>query len=217
MTVNFEKLIQPQSSGVASWCKIEHWWLQASRHIDWGTTVKMARSIQNTLFLFAIALLSGLTLTIWLLPLSINSQPPPNVSAILFEEFLSPTIVQKRPVQDTIPEPEPGEIISTVAVTVTVTSLITGGILPDAYSLSQNYPNPFNSSTVIQYALPEAAWVRLEVFNMLGQAVATLVDGNQQAGVHSYNWNANNFASGIYFYRMTAGNFRDSKKMVIVK
>ena len=113
-------------------------------------------------------------------------------------------------------EPEPGGTGSTLAVTVTVTSLITG-ILPDAYSLSQNYPNPFNSSTVIQYELPEATWVRLEVYNMLGQAVATLVDGNQQAGFHSYNWNANNFASGIYFYRITAGKFRASKKMVIIK
>ena len=147
----------------------------------------------------------------------ITAEPPPEISATLLEEFYLSTI-QKKPPPPEITEPEAGGTISTVAVTVTVTSLITGDpTLPDAYSLSQNYPNPFNSSTVIQYDLPEAAWVRLEVYNMLGQAVATLVDGYQQAGVHSYNWNANNFASGIYFYRITAGNFRASKKMVIIK
>ena len=146
----------------------------------------------------------------------ITAEPPPEISATLLEEFYSSTIEKKPPPEDT--EPEPGVTGSTLAVTVTVTSLITGDpTLPDAYSLSQNYPNPFNSSTVIQYELPEAAWVRLEVYNMLGQVVTTLVDGNRQAGFHSYNWNANNFASGIYFYRITAGKFRASRKMVIVK
>ncbi len=175
-----------------------------------------AKSIGNIVILLIIALSSGLTLTILPLALPVIAQPPPEISATLLEEFNSSTIQKKPPPEDTEPEPETGGTGSTLAVTVTVTSLITG-ILPDAYSLSQNYPNPFNSSTVIQYELPEAAWVRLEVFNMLGQAVATLVDGNQQAGVYSYNWNANNFASGIYFYRITAGNFSASKKMVIIK
>lgn len=217
MTANYEKLIQqPRNSAADRWCQIEHWWLKTIKYIDQGTSVLMAKSLPNFLFLLTMTLLSGLTLTIWLLPLPINAQPPPEISAALLEDFQSSTIQKKPPPQ--IIEPETGATNSTLAVTVTVTSLITGDpTLPDAYSLSQNYPNPFNSSTVIQYELPEAAWVRLEVYNMLGQAVATLVDGNQQAGVYSYNWNADNFASGIYFYRITAGNFSASKKMVIIK
>ena len=217
MTANYEKLIQqPRNSAADRWCQIEHWWLKIIKYIDQGTSVLMAKSLPNFLFLLTTTLLSGLTFTIWLLPLPINAQPPPKISATLLEDFQSSTIQKKPPPQ--INEPETGATNSTLAVTVTVTSLITGDpTLPDAYSLSQNYPNPFNSSTVIQYELPEAAWVRLEVYNMLGQAVATLVDGNQQAGVHSFNWNANKFASGIYFYRITAGNFNASKKMVIIK
>src|SRR5207245_2648650 len=81
--------------------------------------------------------------------------------------------------------------------------------LPTEYSLQQNYPNPFNPSTTLRYELPEPATVRLSIYNMLGQEVARLVDGNMDAGYHSVEWNSrtnSGFAlpSGVYIYRMEA-------------
>ncbi len=94
--------------------------------------------------------------------------------------------------------------------------------LPTEFSLSQNYPNPFNPSTTIQFSLPGASDVRLEVLNILGQVVATLVNDQQEAGYHTIDWNGkdgggNSVASGIYFYRITAGDYQESKKMLLLK
>jgi len=96
------------------------------------------------------------------------------------------------------------------------------GALPLHYSLSQNYPNPFNPETEIRYAVPERAFVRLEVFNLLGQKVANLVDGSHAAGEYSVRWNGSDdrgvsLASGIYFYRLQAGEFSDTRKMIFLK
>ena len=76
--------------------------------------------------------------------------------------------------------------------------------LPDAFALFQNYPNPFNPSTRIAFAMPRAARVSLQVYNVLGQRVATLVEGELEAGRHQATWHASRFASGIYFYVLTA-------------
>ncbi len=91
------------------------------------------------------------------------------------------------------------------------------GLVPSEYSLGDAYPNPFNPVTTIEFDLPEAVQVRLEVFNMLGQSVATLVDRFVNAGHHSANWNGIGMASGVYLYRLTAGDFVDTKKMVLLK
>ncbi len=89
--------------------------------------------------------------------------------------------------------------------------------IPTEYSLSQNYPNPFNPSTVITYGLPEAGHVSLTLFNLLGEEVATLVNENRSAGIHSVQFNASNLSSGLYIYRIIAGSFIETNKMVLMK
>ena len=93
--------------------------------------------------------------------------------------------------------------------------------IPAAFSLKQNYPNPFNPSTKIEYDLPENANVKLVIYNMLGEQVATLVNKVQAAGIYNFVWNAGKTSSGIYFYRLTAdaGNQKFTKiyKMMLLK
>jgi hypothetical protein len=88
---------------------------------------------------------------------------------------------------------------------------------PDKLSLSQNYPNPFNASTTIKYTLPTQSDVRIEIYNILGQGVATLFEGNRQAGYHTVTWQADNYPSGVYFARLQAGGRSENVKMVLLK
>ena len=88
---------------------------------------------------------------------------------------------------------------------------------PDHYVLEQNRPNPFNPSTNIRYYLRDAGKVKLTVYNIMGEEVAVLVDNTQSAGYHTVNFEGSNLPSGIYFYRLKAGDFSDIKKMIIVK
>jgi pectin methylesterase-like acyl-CoA thioesterase len=86
---------------------------------------------------------------------------------------------------------------------------------PTEYTLSQNYPNPFNPSTTIQFSLPVRSLVKLEIFNILGQNVCTLVNGELAGGFHRMVWNANGAASGMYLYRITAGSVQDPGKKFV--
>jgi carboxypeptidase family protein/type IX secretion system substrate protein len=90
-------------------------------------------------------------------------------------------------------------------------------VLPTVYSLDQNYPNPFNPYTTIQFGLPEANWVEIGLYNILGQRVMQLVNSYRQAGHHKVTFDASKLASGIYFYRIEAGEFVKSHKMVLLK
>ncbi len=88
---------------------------------------------------------------------------------------------------------------------------------PNTYSLSQNYPNPFNPTTNIQYSLMKQGLVTMDVYNVLGQKVMTLVNSVQTAGSHVVTFNASRFASGVYFYQIKSGSFESVKKMLLLK
>jgi len=96
------------------------------------------------------------------------------------------------------------------------TDVVEAGKIPNEFELHQNYPNPFNPSTTIRYALPERSHVTLTVFNALGQQVATLVQGEMEAGYHEAVFDAVGLASGVYLYRLTAGAFVETRKLVLV-
>jgi predicted esterase len=92
-----------------------------------------------------------------------------------------------------------------------------GQMIPTTYALKQNYPNPFNPNTIINYQLPMTNDVELSIYNLLGQKVSTLVHERQQVGYHQVEWDASRFSSGIYYYKIEAGNFQDVKKMILIK
>ena len=95
--------------------------------------------------------------------------------------------------------------------------------IPTIFSLDQNYPNPFNPETTIRFALPADVTARLEVYNILGQYITTLIDGvHHTAGFYEANWDARDASgrivpSGIYIYRITAGDYVETKKMTLMK
>jgi uncharacterized delta-60 repeat protein len=115
-------------------------------------------------------------------------------------------------------------VYTTIKYTQTMTGVkqVTLG-MPEKYSLEQNYPNPFNPTTVIRYQLPVGQdgilsnYVTLKIFNLLGQEVATLVNEMKQPGSYEVTWNASNVASGVYLYRLQAGNYVDTKKLILMK
>lgn len=89
--------------------------------------------------------------------------------------------------------------------------------VPQTYQLAQNYPNPFNPATNIRYSIPEKSMVTLKVYDVLGREVATLVNGVQEAGSYVADFNASNLANGTYLYTLTAGNFTQTNKMMLLK
>jgi len=89
--------------------------------------------------------------------------------------------------------------------------------VPEEYKLYQNYPNPFNPSTNIQFSIPNSSFVSLKVFDVLGKEVAILVNQELKTGTYIYNFNASNLSNGVYFYKITAGTFTETKKMILTK
>ena len=94
--------------------------------------------------------------------------------------------------------------------------------IPDAYSLQQNYPNPFNPTTQIRYGLKESAYVSINIYNLMGKHVRSYVNTVQDAGYNTILWNATDASgqpvpAGMYIYSITAGDFRETKKMILLK
>jgi len=100
---------------------------------------------------------------------------------------------------------------------MSATGVREGTPLPNEVTLGQNYPNPFNPSTMIQYALPHRSHVTLSIFNTLGQLVTTLVNGEEEAGYHELKFDGSGIASGIYFYRLQAGSFVKTRKLLLLR
>jgi len=135
---------------------------------------------------------------------------PANMDAVMPEEGTVFRIISSKP-------NNPGDILQ-----VHGTVGIAGQPVPEVFDLSQNYPNPFNPVTHIQFSLANKVKVKLEVFNVLGQRVKTLVDSDMAPGKHEVTWDGRNDAgarvgSGIYFYRLKAGDYVNSRKMILIK
>jgi len=92
-----------------------------------------------------------------------------------------------------------------------------GSFTPTRYELMQNYPNPYNPSTTIKYQVAENSFVTLKVYDLLGKEIATLVNSNLKPGLYELQFNASGLTSGIYFYKISAGNYTDTKKMILIK
>ena len=90
-------------------------------------------------------------------------------------------------------------------------------MIADEFELKQNYPNPFNPSTRINFAIPNASFVNLKVYDVIGNEIATLVSEEKQAGNYEIDFNAAELSGGIYFYQLRAGNFIETRKMTLLK
>jgi len=110
-----------------------------------------------------------------------------------------------------------GHVYRTITPDRVTTGIESAPGLPLAYRLSQNYPNPFNPSTTIRYGLPHKSIASLIVFNTLGQQVATLVQGEEEAGYHEVRFDASSLSSGVYFYRLQAGGFVQTRKLLLIR
>ena len=89
--------------------------------------------------------------------------------------------------------------------------------IPQEFLLAQNYPNPFNPTTTIKYQIPELSFVTPKIYNVLGREIATLVNQEKPVGEYEVEFNATSLPSGIYFYRLKAGEFVETKKMLLIK
>jgi len=109
-----------------------------------------------------------------------------------------------------------GSVHFSESIRISSVTAVAGGIAL-TYELGQNYPNPFNPGTTIRYALPNSSHVTLTVFNTLGEQVALLQNGEREAGYHEVMFDASGLPSGVYFYRLTAGDFVQTKKLLVAK
>jgi len=119
------------------------------------------------------------------------------------------------PQAELIIDPDQWILMDTPMITGIQNQSITN--VPKVFKLHQNYPNPFNPSTIIKYELPITSYVELNIYTLLGQRVATLVNKVKEAGFHQVEWDATGFSSGVYYYMINTGEFQEVKKMILVR
>lgn len=110
-----------------------------------------------------------------------------------------------------------GNFAVTALIADDLVGIVGNSETPNDYSLKQNYPNPFNPVTTIQFSIPKNEFVTLKVFNALGQVVSNLVNTNLTAGTYDFSFDAAGLTSGIYFYELIAGDFKETKRMTLIK
>jgi hypothetical protein len=109
-----------------------------------------------------------------------------------------------------------GTILKTTNGGVTSINQISNEV-PGEFKLYQNYPNPFNPMTNVKFQIPNAGIVKLIIYDILGREAATFIDENLKPGTYEAEWDASNYPSGVYFYKILAGNYTETRKMVLVK
>jgi hypothetical protein len=139
-------------------------------------------------------------------------------SAVVFASgFLSPADNENGPAFGLFAALPNGQVVALPAVSSAAALAKQADNLPSRFELGQNYPNPFNPTTTIEFSLPAGGNVKLDVFNVLGQTVTTLLNRPMDAGRHQVEFDASSLSSGVYFYRLTTEDATETKKMVLMK
>jgi len=112
---------------------------------------------------------------------------------------------------------DPNNDIVLKTATLSVGLNNTSSIIPSRFAVYQNYPNPFNPTTNIKFEIPKNTFVTLKVYDVVGKEVATLINEERNAGSYNVDWNASFYPSGVYFYSFKAGNFTETKRMLLIK
>ena len=103
------------------------------------------------------------------------------------------------------------------SVNIVITDVSDNSQHPNEFRLYNNYPNPFNPTTIIRYSIPEASFTSIRIYNELGKEVSALVNETKSAGTYEVEFNASNLSSGVYYYKLQAGSFTETKKMILTK
>jgi hypothetical protein len=143
----------------------------------------------------------------------LNTQGPE--SAVLVEEETDQTYDLRETSTASIPTGDDGKV--RLSLHVGGSSEVKDIVTPDETELEGNYPNPFSQQTTVELALSEQADVKVQVYNVLGQQVATVADGQMEAGSHKLEWDGSSLSSGVYFVRMKAGDATDTHRITVVR
>ena len=192
-----------------------------------GDVITVQVGVKNTGDIFDVYAISATSKLNWrIVPQPAFAPADPGQTVYLGFEVQLPKFYPNIDQTDTIAyvvssQSDPNVMIQGVAyVTNTIKTDVNdgpGGSLPDGFALNQNYPNPFNPTTMISFTLPVASTATIDVFNTLGQRVQRLDLGPMTSGAHEVEFDGAGLASGIYFYRLTAGRHADTRKMVLLK